>query len=403
MTPTGRPLNIGISCYPTLGGSGVVATELGMALADRGHRVHFVCYDTPRRFEPRERVFLHNVVAADYPVFQRAPYVLALASKLVQVAEWHDLDIIHAHYALPHAASAFLARAILAEGDKTPKIVTTLHGTDVTIVGADESYRRLTRFSVQQSDAITAPSEFLRQTAQDLLQLDEATEIEVIANFVDTVRFQPAADAEAVVAAHERVAGLFDCCGPAEALPADAPTLVHVSNFRPVKRTLDVIEVFAQVNRGTDARLLMVGDGPERSRAETHARQAGLAGRVRFLGQQDHVGDLLRASDLLLLPSETESFGLAALEAASCGVPVVASRVGGLPEVVVDGVTGLLAPVGDVGAFSAHVTALLADPARRRAMGRAARARACEHFSLGPAVERYEALFRRVVGSTTRP
>ena len=397
---TERPLHIGVSCYPTIGGSGIIATELGLALADRGHTVYFVSYDTPRRFEPRERVHFHHVVVPDYPVFQRAPYVLALASKLVEVAKWHGLDLIHAHYALPHATAAFLARSIL--GDDGPPFITTLHGTDVTLVGRDDSYRPITRFSLQQSAAVTAPSRWLQGAARELLELGDDTPIEVIGNFVDSQRLRPLpaetrSDPVAWTKHKARVDRMFNGHRSTGAPFASGPVVAHVSNFRPVKRTGDVVEIFARAAATTNARLLFIGDGPDRSRTEARVRELGLQARVRFAGQLDRVDELLRCADMLLLPSETESFGLAALEAASCGLPVVASDVGGLPEVVKHGVTGLLAPVGDVAAFADHVTALVLDAPRREAMGRAGRQLVCEQFDVGPAVDRYEALYRRVL------
>ena len=382
-----RPLHIGITCYPTLGGSGIVGTEIGLAMAARGHQVHFVCYDTPRRFEPRDGVFFHDVVVPDYPVFHREPYALALASKLVEVSRWERLDLIHVHYALPHATSAFLARSVL--GAEAPKVITTVHGTDVTLVGLDASYRPITRFSLEASDAVTAPSQFLRRVTRDSLGFDNGDDIEVIPNFVDASRFVPAPHSD------ERLARLF---GDEDELQPDAPTLMHVSNFRPVKRTWDVIEIFARVcASGHPARLVLVGDGPDRSRAEGRVRELGLAASVRFLGRMTRFIDILQQADVFLLPSETESFGLAALEAMSCGVPVVASAVGGLPEVIEHGRTGLLAPVGDVEAHAAAVCALLDDPPRRAALGRAARQTAAERFALEPAIDRYEALYRRVL------
>ena len=399
-----RPLHIGISCFPTIGGSGIIATELGLALAERGHSVYFVSYDTPRRFVPGERVHFYNVVVPDYPVFQRAPYALALASKLVQVATWHGLDLIHAHYALPHATSAFLARAVL--GDAAPQVITTLHGTDVTLIGREDSYRAITRFSLEQSAAVTAPSAWLAGATRKELGLAESTPIDVIANFVDTERLQPRPTNPVQQAAHAaHVDGLFadDRCA-AERF-AGTPVLTHISNFRPVKRTLDVVHIFASVAARRPVRLLFIGDGPDRSRCEARVRELGLAAQVRFIGLLDHVAELLPCADLLLMPSETESFGLAALEAASCAIPAVASDAGGLPEVVEHGVTGFLAPVGDIEAFASHVMTLLNDPDLRRTMGRAARKMVCERFNLDRAVDRYEALYRRVLAAppTTCP
>jgi len=389
--PLDRPLRLGIACYPTFGGSGVIATEIGLAMAARGHQVHFVCYDTPRRFTQRDGVSFHGVEVRDYALFHHSTYALALASKLVEVSRWEGLDLIHVHYAVPHATSALLAKDIL--GAAAPKVVTTLHGTDVTLIGTDPSYLPITRYSIERSDAVTVPSAFLREETRIRVDLPELP-IEVIPNFVDTDRFQPP-DARDP----GRMRRLFASSGgDAECLSNGAPTLIHVSNFRPVKRIDDVISVFAAVNARHPCRLVLIGDGPERSLAEARVRALGLHARVRFLGKLEDFVCILQHCDVFLLPSESESFGVAALEAMSVGVPVVASRVGGLPEVVVHGETGFLEPLGDVEAMAAATLSIIGDPERRDVMGRAARQRALTHYRLGPMTARYEDCYRRVLG-----
>ncbi len=365
------PLNIGISCYPTFGGSGVVATEIGLGMARRGHRVHLFAYDRPARLaEGAHDIHFHRIEVRDYPVFHQPPYTLALTSRMVDVARHERLDILHVHYAVPHATSAFLARAVL--GDAAPRIVTTLHGTDITLVGSDPSYRPITRFSIQQSDAVTTPSAWLRDETHRLLDL-EGLPIEVIPNFVDIARFSPG-----------------------RTLPQGGPArLVHVSNFRPVKRVPDVISVFAGVLRERPARLTLIGDGPERGKVEYLVDTLGIAAHVDFVGELHDVRAHLQEADLFLMPSQSESFGVAALEAQAMGVPVIASRVGGLPEVVSDGETGRLLSIGDVAAMTAAALELLADPARLAAMRVAARDQAVAKFEMNAVLDRYEALYRR--------
>jgi L-malate glycosyltransferase len=372
-----RKLSIGIICYPTFGGSGVIATEIGLSLAKDGHRVHVIAYDLPGRLDSYvENVFFHEVETREYPLFHESSYPLALASKIVEVSRWEKLDILHAHYAVPHATSAYLARQIL--GSSTPKIITTLHGTDITLVGSDPSFLPITRFSILESDGITVPSESLRWATHQNLDVPVSTPIELIPNFVDTERFSPARDRPIEQGAKRR--------------------LIHVSNFRPVKRVQDVLQVFARVRAKTPAHLYLVGDGPERSRAEQLARELQLQGDVCFLGKQLSFIEVLRASDVFLLPSESESFGLAALEAMSSGVPVVASDVGGVPEVVRDGETGFLCAVGDVDAMADRALAILSDPGLHRRMARAARERAETVFPRAPIVARYEAFYRALLG-----
>ena len=385
-----RRFSIGITCYPTYGGSGIVATEIGLAMARRGHRVHFVCSGLPIRLPMcANNVWFHEVRAAEYPLFQQGPYALALASRMVEVARYERLDLLHVHYALPHAASAYLAKQIL--GDEAPRIVTTLHGTDITLVGSDPSYLPITRFSIEQSDAITAPSQFLVEETARALGVEAP--IDLIPNFVDTQRWVPVADA-----ARER-AGLASCFhDPAAVLASSDPILFHVSNFRAVKRVLDVIAIFAEVCKRRPVRLVMLGDGPDRARAEARVRELQLWDRVAFLGKQGRFETLLANSDVFLLPSGSESFGLAALEALSCGVPVVASDVGGVSEVVTHGETGFLAPMGHVEAMAGHVLTLLGAPDTHAAMAAAARRSAVERYAMEQAIDRYEALIERLLG-----
>lgn len=387
-----RPLNIGIACWASFGGSGIMATEIGLAMARRGHRVHFVSKDVPRRYDRRvDRVYFHSVSDSDYPLLEGSAYTVALASKIVEVSGWDALDLVHVHYAVPHAASAALARAAL--GDAMPRVIMTLHGTDTTLVGPAPSYRPVIRACIEQCEGITVPSRWLAGEARARLGISEDRAIEVLPNFVDTESFAPATDANG-----RCLRDLFDDESDGPPRPEDRLTLVHVSNFRAVKRVGDVVEVFTRVARDVPgARLLMIGDGPDRSRSEAALRREGLGERVRFLGMQEHFAELLRASDVFLLPSESESFGLAALEAQSCGVPVVGSDVGGIPEVVVHGETGLLAPVGDVDAMVAHVLSLARDAALRQRLGRAAREHVLRHFPREPVMDAYEAYYRKVL------
>jgi N-acetyl-alpha-D-glucosaminyl L-malate synthase BshA len=372
----GAPLRVGIVCFSTFGGSGVVASEIATGLAERGHVVHVFSDDVPERLEggaanPR----VHVVDKPVTPPLKHFPYTLALASAIVEVARREGLDLVHAHYAVPHAATAYLARQVLtaeAGGAPPPKVVTTLHGTDITLVGSDETFLPLTRFAITASDAVTTPSAWLAEATYEKLDVPRATAIEVIPNFVDTERFRPM----------KREGG--------------APTLIHVSNFRPLKRVGDVVRVFSRVRAATPARLKLVGDGPERAGAAALAAELGVAGDVDFVGERVDLPGVLAGASVFLLPSETESFGLAALEALACGVPVVASRVGGVPEVVVEGQTGFLCPVGDVQALATATLRLLTDGALRAAQASAARARA-ETFARGPAIDRYVALYRRVL------
>lgn len=373
-------MRIGITCYPTYGGSGAVATELGLELARRGHEVHFISYASPFRLRGYvERVTFHEVTQTEYPLFeQSSPYALALAVKQHEVAMRERLDLMHVHYAIPHAATAWLAKQML-KGERDLKLVTTLHGTDITLVGQDPSYFTLTKFSIEQSDRVTAVSEFLRAETYRAFGCD-GCDVIVIPNFVSPVEYHPPSDAT--------------CRG--SLAPSDHKVLVHVSNFRPVKRVTDVVRVFGGVRREVPATLVLVGDGPDRDAAEQEVDRLGLQRDVRFLGKVDHVGDILRGSDLFLLPSDSESFGLAALEAMACAVPVVASAVGGVPEVVVDGETGFLTPARDVAAMVGRATRLLRDPALHARLRDAAARRALE-FAAERVVPRYERLYEDVL------
>src|SRR5256712_3450566 len=373
-------MRIGITCYPTYGGSGAVATELGLDLARRGHEVHFVSYASPfrlRGFAPR--VTFHEVVTTDYPLFEHSPYALALAVKQHEVAQREKLEIMHVHYAIPHAATAWLAKQMLRP-ERDLKVVTTLHGTDITLVGQDPSYYTLTKFSIEQSDAVTAVSRYLRDETYRAFGCVDC-DVRVISNFISPAEYHPPRDGS---------------CRGALA-PAGHKILTHVSNFRPVKRVTDVVRVFAGVRKAMPATLVLVGDGPERDAAEQESDRLELGDDVRFLGKVDDVAELLRGSDLFLLPSETESFGLAALEAMACGVPVIASAVGGLPEVVTSEETGFLASVGAVEAAAAEATPSLSDPVRHARMRTAAATRALD-FSAERVVPEYEALYREVLG-----
>jgi L-malate glycosyltransferase len=373
-------MKLGITCYPTYGGSGAVATELGLELARRGHEVHFITYDSPFRLRGyAERVFFHQVETrmGRYPLFDHYPYTLALASKQHEVATRVGLDILHVHYAIPHATTAFLAREML-RGERDLRVITTLHGTDITLVGQESSFYAITKFSIERSDAVTAVSAYLRDETYRAFGC-VSCDLKMIPNFVNLQEYRPG----------EPVGRL--------GLAPDGHKLVtHVSNFREVKRVKDVVRVFARIHRAMPATLVMIGDGPERVDAEQEARELGVGQDVKFLGRLDSVASLLQASDLFILPSQTESFGLAALEAMACGSPVVASRAGGLPEVVDDGVNGILEPVGSVEAMSRRAVELLRDAERHAAMRGAAIAKARE-FSADAIVPMYEALYQEVI------
>ncbi|MGH9367881.1 MAG: N-acetyl-alpha-D-glucosaminyl L-malate synthase BshA [Thermoanaerobaculia bacterium] len=373
-------MKIGITCYPTFGGSGVVATELGIALADRGDEVHFISYALPSRLAlPRPRVYFHEVVAPTYPLFVSPPYTLALSTKMAEVASYSGLDLLHVHYALPHAISAILARDMSLASGLRLKVVTTLHGTDITIVGQDRSYLPITRYGIEQSDAVTAVSRYLRDVT--VREFSVGREVAVIPNFVDGQLYRPDG-------ASPYARTLFS---PGECVVA------HVSNFRPVKRIADVLAVFDRIRREMPARLLLIGDGPDRSAAERLAESGGFADRTAFLGNVASIETILPVARLFLLPSDAESFGLAALEAMACGVPVIGTSAGGLPEVVTDGAHGYLRPVGDVEGMAEAALTLLRDPEKWADFSRRARRHAVETFPTDAIVVRYRELYDRTL------
>jgi N-acetyl-alpha-D-glucosaminyl L-malate synthase BshA len=363
-------MKIGIVCYPTYGGSGVVATELGKALAARGHQIHFISYALPMRLdEYLDNVSYHEVEMASYPLFEFPLYTPALASKIVEVARFEKLDLIHAHYAIPHAISAYLAREILRTH---MKVITTLHGTDITLVGLEPSFLPVMKFSIEQSDGVTAVSRFLREKTTTNYNINK--DIRVIPNFVDTGKYRRLEQPEV----------------RAKFAPADERVLIHVSNFRLVKRVQDVIRIFGEVRKKVPARLLLVGDGPDRSACEILTREMNLQQHVRFLGKQLELVPILSSADLMLMPSQSESFGLSALEAMACDVPVISSSVGGLPELQVHGETGYIAEIGDIDRMAKYAVDLLTNDVKRAQFGRAGRARAVENFDVKKIVTMYE-------------
>ena len=377
-------MRIGITCYPTYGGSGVVATELGIELAAMGHEVHFISYSQPFRLSGRDDgITYHEVPVSSYPLFEFPPYDLALASRMAEVAEFCSLDLLHVHYAIPHSVSALLARQMLATRGRRLPFVTTLHGTDITLVGLDRSYLPITRYAIEQSDGVTCISNYLKE--ETIKHFGATREIEVIPNFVNCDVYLPIMDQAARATARRRLAK------PEEAI------LMHLSNFRPVKRVVDVVKVFARVASELPAQLVLVGDGPDRSAAEWLAHDLGIHSRVHFLGKQDRVNELLPLADLMLMPSEQESFGLAALEAMACKVPSIATRVGGVPELIDDGVTGLLYPVGDVDAMARGSLSLLRDRNRLEAMREAGRKTAQKRFCSSLVVPRYVRYYEQVL------
>lgn len=375
-------MNIGITVYPTYGGSGIVGSELGKELAERGHTVHFIASALPTRLtQLSDRVRFHEVEMMSYPLFEHQPYTLALATKMATVAENEKLDLLHVHYAIPHSISAILARESLKPNRYLP-VITTLHGTDITLVGADRSYLPITRYGIVQSDGVTAISQYLKDETGKTFGFDDIT---VIPNFVCPTEYQrhPVEPLRKTLA------------------PAGEPLLVHVSNFRPVKRPVDCVEILARVlKRGIKTRLVMVGDGSERTNAEHRAHCLGVHDKCSFVGKQPRIVDYLSASDVLLLPSEQESFGLAALEAMACEVPVVASRVGGVPEVVTDGETGFLSEVGDVDKMADDAARLLADSEFRTNMGRSARESAVSRYHTNKVIPEYIKFYEHILSQT---
>jgi len=387
----GVPLEIGLVFYPSFGGSGIIASDLASGLAHRGHQVHVIASALPSRpLANDEQLVFHQVEAADYPLFGEPPYVIAVGSRIVEICRKQRLDLVHVHYAVPHAASAYLARQVL--GEAAPLFVTTLHGTDVTGIGSADAYRTINRFTIAASDAVTVPSEFLSDQARRLLQLAADCTIDVIPNFVDTDHFAPPEHRD-----RRRLDELF----AGDAGGVEGPVLFHVSNLRAVKRPVDLALVLARVRREMPARMVVVGDGPERAVLADCARNLGVENSMRFVGSLPDFAALLRHADAFVLPSASESFGVAALEALSSGVPVCAYRVGGLPEVVVEGAGRLVEPY-DVEALAAAVVEVVSDPTRRAHMGEIGRAHAVAHFQRAPAIERYEALYRRLMDRKVR-
>jgi N-acetyl-alpha-D-glucosaminyl L-malate synthase BshA len=372
-------VNVGITCYPTYGGSGIVATELGLELAMRGHQVHFITYANPIRLDPgTPRIHYHEVEVSNYPLFQYPPYCLALASRMADVAVQYDLDVLHVHYAIPHSISAMLAQQMLAPTRRLP-FITTLHGTDITLVGMDPSYFSITKFSIEKSDGITSISDYLRAQTEQVFGVPN--EIRVIKNFVNCELYH--ADNEKK--------------GAAAYAPEGEKLLIHLSNFRPVKRVLDCVRILAEVRKTVPAHLLMVGDGPDRGPAEQLARSLKVDRHISFLGKQDHVERLIPLAHVLLMPSEMEAFGLVALEAMACGVVPVATRVGGVPELITDGEDGYLEAVGDIAAQSARVAALLTGDDLQFRMAKAGRWNAAERFCTDRIIPQYEKYYADVV------
>lgn len=376
-------MKIGIVCYPTFGGSGVIATELGKALAGLGHQVHFITYSQPARLDFfSENLFYHEVTVSKYPLFDYPPYELALSSKLVDVVTYEKLDILHVHYAIPHASAAYMAKQILlSQGIHIP-VITTLHGTDITLVGKDPTYKPVVTFSINQSDGVTAVSEQLRQDTY--LHFDIHREIQVIHNFVDLKRFnfKPKDHFKKAIA------------------PNGERILVHTSNFRKIKRIPDVIRTFAKVLANIPSRLLLIGDGPERSGAEALCRELNIVNEVRFLGKQEAVEEILSIADLFLMPSEVESFGLSALEAMACHVPTIASNAGGIPEIILEGTTGFMSPVGDIDSMARNAIYILEDDVRLEEFKLASYNRA-KDFDIKQIVPRYERFYEHILNGFT--
>jgi N-acetyl-alpha-D-glucosaminyl L-malate synthase BshA len=370
-------MRLGIVCYPTVGGSGAVAAELGKQMANRGHEVHVISYRLPFRFgDFQQNICFHEVDVSSYPLFEFPPHDLALAVKMAEAVREHGIELFHVHYAIPHAIAGILAQQML--GDGAPRMLTTLHGTDITIVGQDHSFFEITKFGIERSDGVTAVSEFLRRMTLDEFQISRP--IEVVPNFIDLEQYS--------VEKGDR----SGFAGPGQRV------LLHVSNFRSVKRPLDTVRIFERVSREVDGVLLMVGEGPERSSAQALARRLGVLDRMRFLGTQQDIHEIAAMADVFLLPSELESFGLSALEAMACGVPVIGSDAGGLPEVVRHAESGYLLPVGDVEGMANRTIEILKDDERRRAMGEAARHRVESLFDADRVVSQYESAYARVLG-----
>jgi N-acetyl-alpha-D-glucosaminyl L-malate synthase BshA len=379
-------MKIGITCYPTYGGSGVVATELGKTLALKGHEVHFISYAMPTRLSSYiGNIFYHEVEMYSYPLFEFPLYSIALSSKMVEVVKFNDLDLIHAHYAIPHATSAYLAREILKnerKNSKDIKVITTLHGTDITLVGLEPSFLSTMKFSIEQSDGVTAVSQFLKDKTMSTYKIEK--DIEVIPNFIDTDKYKRNP---------EEKTGCFR----KNFADAKEKVLIHVSNFRPVKRVPDVIKIFALVREKIPSRLILVGDGPERSECERLCRELGIMEHVKFMGKQDSLPEILSIADLFLMPSQQESFGLSALEAMSCGVPVISSSVGGLPELNLHGETGYIAEFGDVERMARYAIELFSEEKKYKLFQKNARERA-EFFNEDKIIGYYEEFYDKILG-----
>lgn len=376
-------MNIGIVCYPTFGGSGVVATELGIYLAKKGHKVHFITYSQPVRLDIlEENIYYHEVNVQDYPLFQYQPYELALSSKMVDTVLTEGIELLHVHYAIPHAYAAYMAKMILADKGINIPIVTTLHGTDITLVGRNPSYKPAVTFSINHSDIVTSVSESLKKETAKFFVVRK--DIIVIPNFIDLSLYKEGR------------------CDNKALAPGGEKVITHISNFRKVKRIRDVVEIFYRINKEIPSRLIMLGDGPERERAEERAKELDIFHCISFLGKTNEIERVLRMSDLFLLPSETESFGLAALEAMAAGVPVISSNTGGLPEVNVHGITGYMADVGDVEAMAKYGADLLKDASLHNKMSEAAHARA-EEFSIEKILPMYEEVYKKALHLIAKP
>ena len=371
-------MNIGIVCYPTHGGSGVIASELALGLSQRGHEIHIISYATPFRLASfHQNVFIHEVEVSSYPLFKYPPYALSLATKLVEVSKQYGLDLIHSHYAVPHAASAYLAKQMI--GSEKLKTVTTLHGTDITLVGLDKSFYQMIKFNIEESDGVTAVSQYLQKRTQEEFAIQR--EIRVIHNFVDTERYSRSANN----------------CTKDHFAPNGEKILMHASNFRPVKRVTDVVRIFAKIREQIPVKLLLVGEGPERLFVQQLVKELKLSEDVLFLGEQEYIAQLMNCADLFFLPSEQESFGLVALEAQSCGVPVIGATTGGLPEVVENGKTGFLLPVGDIAGMAKRSLELLSKDDLYESFQKEARKRALDYFDSKSIIPQYEAFYEEIL------
>ncbi|MCX7798430.1 MAG: N-acetyl-alpha-D-glucosaminyl L-malate synthase BshA [Melioribacter sp.] len=375
-------MKIGITCYPTYGGSGVVATELGLALASRGYQVHFISYAIPHRLTHFvENVYFHEVEMASYPLFEHSLYALSLTSKMVEVIEYEKLDLIHVHYAIPHAVSAWLAKQIRKKAGKDIKFITTLHGTDITLMGLEPSFMPLVKFSIEESDGVTAVSRFLKE--KTLTNFNTNKEIEVIYNFIDIEKYRPFQEKpfrEKIAIHGEKV-------------------LIHTSNFRVVKRVPDTIRILQKVKKEIPAKLVLVGDGPDRSECERLARELDLQKDVIFLGKQDALPEILNAADIFLMPSQSESFGLSALEAMACGIPVVSTSVGGLPELIIHNETGYIAEIGDIDRMAKYVIELLTNEKKYAIFSKNSRERAVKYFDKNLIVPKYIEYYQKILNN----